>query len=131
VKRVNDADLFDRIIQRTRSNADYLGWLFGRYAEIENKNDAEIADLLGVSIQDLYRLHLCLRPRPAFFIQDIRHIAESFGVQPSLLSKLIRHVESLEEMKEEADSEIVCEAGLMVAARARKPKAKKTGKRRK
>jgi hypothetical protein len=131
MKRVNDAALFDRMIQRVRSNADYLGWIFGRYAQIETKDEAEIAELLGVPIEALHRLYLCLRPRQTSFIRDVRHIAENFDIESAVLSKVIRHVESMEEMKEEAGSDIANQAGLMVAARARKPKAKQTGKRKK
>ena len=131
MKRVNDDALFKRMIERVRGNADYLGWIFGRYAEIENKNDSEIARLLGLSIQDLHRLHLCLRPRPAYFIQDVRHIAQSFAIEAAVLSRLVRHVESLEEMKDAADTDVASDAGLMVAARARKPKAKKSTQKRK
>ena len=130
MKRLNDAALLERMIRRASGHTEYLGWIFARYAEIEKKHDKEIAELLGLPIHDLYRLYLCLRPRREFFLQDVRHIAQSFAIDAADLSKLVRHVEALDQMKEQSETDGSSDAGLLLAARARKSKAKVSKRRR-
>jgi hypothetical protein len=118
----NKAALLARAANRARMSHEYLGWCLSRYAQAEEKSNQDLADYLGVSMSDFYRLFLCLRPRRESFSSDVQQIANKFGLESGGLAKLIRHVESLEGMKDERVVTTSSEAGLLIAARARTKK---------
>lgn len=128
----NQSALIARAAGRASARPGYLGWMFARYAEAEQKTDQEIADILGISPLDYHRLRLCLRPRAQFFIEDIQQISSRFGVDTGELARVIRHVEAVEGMKAGPAESFASEAGLLMAARARgrRRPSKKKGKKR-
>lgn len=128
----NESALIARAAGRASERPGYLGWLFARYAEAEQKTDQEIADMLGLSPVDYHRLRLCLRPRSQFFIEDVQQIAARFGVVTGELATVIRHVEAVEGMKTGQAESFDSEAGLLMAARARRKRgpSQKKGKKR-
>jgi hypothetical protein len=118
----NKSGLLARAANRARVHHEYLGWFLGRYAEAEEQTDQDLADYLGASMSDFYRLFLCLRPRRGSFSSDVQQIANKFGLDAGDLARVVRYVEALEGMKDERVVDIPGEAGLLMAARARKNK---------
>jgi hypothetical protein len=119
----NQLPLLARAAGRAATRPEYLGWILARYAEVEAKSDEQVAEMLGASVQDLYRLRLCLRPRLESFAADVQQIAGKFELDAGDLARVIRHVEALEGMKEDREDGAASQVGLMMAARARRKKS--------
>lgn len=125
---MNDWDqtgLLARAASRASERPDYLGWVFGRYAETEGATEQDFCTKLGVSALDLQRLRLCLRPRQQSFAADVEQIAAKFELDSGELAGIVRHVEAMEAMKQESGERELEDVGLMLAARARR-KGKKS-----
>jgi hypothetical protein len=112
--------LLDYAAQSAKARTDYLGWVLARYMERERISEAELATRLGSTSHDLPRLALCLRPRTEHFADDIRQISTKFHIDATALAGIVRLVESLETIAATNSSMLSAEAGLLMAARARK-----------
>jgi hypothetical protein len=112
--------LLDYAAQRAKARPDYLGWVLARYIERERISEAELAIRLGSTPHDLPRLALCLRPRAEHFVDDIRQISTKFHIDATALAGIVRLVESLETLAATNSAMLSAEAGLLMAARARK-----------
>jgi hypothetical protein len=123
--------VFALVAGRTRTRPEYLGWFLARYGEAEKKTDRDLARLLGVSTHDFHRLQLCLSPRHQLFSADVKQIADHFGIDPTGLAKVIRHVGALEAMKGDRVANRDSDVGLLMAARARNNRDKVSKKRKK
>ena len=114
----------ERLLQyaahRAKARPDYLGWILTRYIEREHISEAELATRLGIISHDLLRLALCLRPRTEHFAHDIRQISAKFHIDATALAGIVRLVESLETLAATNAAMLSAEAGLLMAARARK-----------
>jgi hypothetical protein len=119
------AAILMRAARRASARTEYLGWLLARYRQIENCSEPELAKRLGVSTADFPRMALCLRPRSKHFAADVSEIAEKFGLDNSELAAVVRLVEAAEAIQALPPS--ARDAGLLMAARARKPNRKKGG----
>ena len=106
--------------RRAGHHPAYVGWMLRRYQEIENRSDDDLARQLTVSLLDLRRLSLCLRPRPDRFAEDLERIGEKFSANLAALAGVIRLVESVEAMGAARTDTLSPEAGLLMAARTRK-----------
>jgi hypothetical protein len=112
--------LLDYAAQRTKARPDYLGWVLTRYIEREHVSEAGLATRLGITPHDLPRLALCLRPRAEHFADDIRQISTWFHLDATALAGIVRLVESIETLAATHPTMLSAEAGLLMAARARK-----------
>jgi hypothetical protein len=110
---------------RARTHPAYLAWVLGRYLELENVSEDTLAQSLGVSILDLCRLGLCLRPRTDHLADDITQISTRFNADLGALAGIVRLVESVEVIATERTATIAPETGLLMAARTRKKKQKR------
>jgi hypothetical protein len=112
--------LLDYAAQHAKARPDYLGWVLARYVEWERISEAELATRLGSTFYDLSRLALCLRPRAEHFADDIRQISTKFHIDATALAGIVRLVESFETLAATNPATLSAEAGLLMAARARK-----------
>jgi hypothetical protein len=112
--------LLEYAAQRAESRPEYLGWILTRYIEQEHISEAELATRLGIISQDLLRLALCLRPRTEHFAADLRQISTKFHIDATALAGIVRLVESIETLAASNPGTLAAEAGLLMAARARK-----------
>jgi hypothetical protein len=112
--------LLEYAAHRAKSRPEYLGWILTRYIEQEHISEAELATRLGIISQDFLRLALCLRPRAEHFADDIRQISTKFHIDATALAGIVRLVESLETLAATNPARLSAEAGLLMAARARK-----------
>jgi hypothetical protein len=112
--------LLEYAAQRAKARPEYLGWILTRYIEREHISEAELATRLGSTHHDLPRLALCLRPRAEHFADDIRQISTKFHIDATALAGIIRLVESLETLAATTPDTLAADAGLLMAARARK-----------
>jgi hypothetical protein len=110
---------------RARAHPAYLAWVLGRYIELENVSEDTLAQSLRVSIFDLPRLGLCLRPRTDHLTDDIRQISTRFNADPMALARIVRLVESIGALATTKTRTVFPESGLLMAARTRKKKQKR------
>jgi hypothetical protein len=109
------------VAQRASARPEYLGWILTRYATQERLTEEALAQRLGLEGRDLPRLALCLRPRAAHFAIDVRQISAKFNIDPVTLAAIVRLVESTEALAAGDAGGALADAGLLMAARARKP----------
>jgi len=114
--------LLERVAIRAATRPEYLGWVLARYAAAEDTTDAMIAKMLNVPEEDLRRVRLCLRPRSQSFADDVGQLARKFGLDAATLATMVRHVDALEGMKDFDAAAPASDAGVLMAARARKQK---------
>jgi hypothetical protein len=112
--------LLEYAAHRAKSRPDYLGWILTRYIEREHISEAELATRLAITPHDLPRLALCLRPRAEHFVDDIRQISTKFHIDATALAGIVRLVESIETLAASNPGTLAADAGLLMAARARK-----------
>jgi hypothetical protein len=129
MRLLSKSALLARAGARASTRSEYLGWVFARYSDIEQKTEQELADLLGASANDLRRLRLCLRPRSKSFAVDVQQIAGKFELDARNLAIVIRHVEALEGMQNDRSAREGSEIGVLMAARARRTKSRSPGRR--
>ena len=70
--------------------------VLARYADLNNLDDAGLRAELGCDAPTLTRLRLCLRPDadPAAFTLDVQRIAESLGLNATVLAQIVREVDA-------------------------------------
>jgi hypothetical protein len=116
----HDERLVAYTAQRARARPEYLAWVLARYAELEHVAEGELAQRLGIAAHDLPLLALCLRPRAEHFAADVRQISTKFGINPAALATVVNLVDSVEVLAARHVGETSTDAGLLMAARARK-----------
>jgi hypothetical protein len=115
-----DERVFAHAADRAQAHPQYLGWILGRYRELEKRSEHDLMKVLGVSSWDLLRLYLCLRPRADHFSEDITQISAKFSVDAAALGNIVRLVESVEVIGSTQTAVPSPEAGFLMAARTRK-----------
>jgi hypothetical protein len=106
--------------QRAKTRPEYLAWVLARYVELEHISEGELAQHLGIAAHDLPHLALCLRPRIDHFADDVRQISTKFSINPAVLATVVHLVDSVELLAVRNAGEASADAGLLMAARARK-----------
>jgi hypothetical protein len=106
--------------QRAKARPEYLACVLARYVELERISEEELAQHLGITAGDLLHLALCLRPRVDHFAADVRQISTKFGINPAALATVVHLVDSVEVLAARDAGDASTDAGLLMAARARK-----------
>lgn len=123
-----DSNNLQRLARLTPENRAMMGWVLMRYAELEGVREADLLERLEADKEGFLRLHLCKRPRGERFVQDVQAIAGHVGVSAGALAMVLRRVEVIETMAGGASAEAPSVSrGMLMAARARKPKGKEGG----
>lgn len=103
------------LAERVERDQFFLAWALRLYADSEGVGDPELASFLGVQAGVLPALRLCRRPLSAssVFREEVRAIAERFGLRLEALAEVLRRAEALESLGDAARE------GLLMAARDR------------
>ncbi|NVI97098.1 hypothetical protein HV824_03035 [Myxococcus sp. AM009] len=97
-----------------------LGYTFERYREIEGITTTDLANQLGCSRAELQWMSLCRRPLGASFAKQTIEVAHRFAVDPRALVHVLRHVEVITALAQDADGVTAPGAShIQVAARDR------------
>lgn len=115
----------EQLARRVANDGWFLAAALSRYAASENLDDTGLAAQLGCPITQLTPLRLCRMPRAeaAPFQQDVRQIAERFGVRIEVLSEIVRRGVALIHLQDEGAHTNPDAAGLLLAARDRSASA--------
>lgn len=108
-------ELFRIAAERASQRPAFLGWVLAHYVSRSHATPQSLAAELGVSEKQMNNLALCLRPRPERFAQDIDAIATKFSVDRLALARIVRHVEAVARLVQDAESG----SGMLLAARRR------------
>ncbi len=127
MKHDTTAHLLVRAAERAKTRPSYLAWVLARYMEMEKVSEEALSKTLNLPIHQLPRLGLCLRPRQTYFTADIKQLSLRHRVDANALAKVVRLVDSILAMTTaRTDSG---EAGILMAARARREKRQKQDKK--
>lgn len=128
--RTQETKILAHAAGRAKSHPRYFGSILATYMAIEKTSERSLARFLGISVFDLSRLGLCLRPRPDRFASDIEQIAVKFSVQSTVLTNVVRLVEAVRALAPSTSHVASADAGVLLAARSRKKKQNSKGRRR-
>jgi hypothetical protein len=118
--RANRGSLLRRAAERAAGREFFLASALLPYAEVEQLDDAALAERLGCEQGDLPKLLLCRRPRREApnFRADVERIAEAFGLEPGRLAEVVRAADALRALREGGAAQA---GGWLAAARDREP----------
>jgi hypothetical protein len=109
-----DTRLSQMMASKLAVSPKFMAWVFDRYKQIENIDDAGIQRLLGIEPVGYFHLAICGRPRSDLFGLDIEILAERFNIQQEPLIALIRRVDAISTFREYVE----IEGRFVAAARA-------------
>ncbi|MDQ3929709.1 MAG: hypothetical protein M3328_11265 [Chloroflexota bacterium] len=91
-----DDELLSLAASRAANRAHLFASVLARYAGFNNLDDENMRAELGCDARTLTRLRLCLRPDPdpAAFTLDVQRIAESLGLNATVLARIVREVDA-------------------------------------
>jgi hypothetical protein len=86
------ADPLERFARRAEAEPFFLAPLLAAYAHSEGLDDPGLAAALGCPVGELIMLRLCRAPRTDSreFWEDIRRVAEHFGIEPQRLAAVVK-----------------------------------------
>jgi hypothetical protein len=90
------AELLCRAARAAERRPAFLASVFAAYRKAERLDEQGLARILGIPLEQVCALALCLRPRPSSFGDDVQRMAERFHVEPHTLAGIIRQVEAIE-----------------------------------
>ena len=102
----------DRAAQRP----PFLGWVLSQYVSSQGMSQTALTAELRCGETAVWRLALCLKPRPNRFAEDVAMIASKVVVDAAALARIIRHVQAIDVMSGRG----VAERGALMAARSRR-----------
>jgi hypothetical protein len=107
----------NRLARRFEADPRFLACFLAEYAQSEGLVEGELARELGCTGEALTGIRLCRAPRSdaAGFREDVRQVAEQFGLDAVRLAEIIRQGEAFRLLRAGA----VGAAGFLMAARDR------------
>jgi hypothetical protein len=87
------ADSLESLARRAEGEPFFLASVLAAYARSEGlPDDAGLAAALGCRVGDLSMVRLCRAPRtePDAFWEDVRRVAERFGMDPERLAAAVK-----------------------------------------
>jgi hypothetical protein len=107
----------NRLARRVEADPRFLASFLAEYAQSEGLDESELARVLGCTREALTGIRLCRAPRSdaAGFREDVRQVAEQFGLDAVRLAEIIRQGEAFRLLRAGA----VGAAGFLMAARGR------------
>ena len=115
---VSRPEHLERAAQRASLRPSFLAWVFARFRQIEQINEAELAALLGLGESIPPRLALMGVPTPdlPLFVHQVREMATAVGASSEQLARVIRRVWAIDCLSAMPNSD---GRGLLAAARDR------------
>jgi hypothetical protein len=80
----------DRLLARIRTDTFFLAYSLHRYAQRRGFDDDALAGALGIDARTLTGLWLCRAPVVVTWQADVEAIAAWSGVDPALLTEIVR-----------------------------------------
>lgn len=87
---------------RSTEHSWTLGVVFEQYCRLENIPRAELATLLGCSLDSLAWLSLCRRPAADRFADDVSRLSERYSIDPSKLALVVRRIDVVGALRPQA-----------------------------
>lgn len=116
-------DWLETAAERGARVPELLGSMFAWYRDLEDLSVQALAEQLGCTEATLHWMSLCRRPRSEAFAADVLRIAERFGVDPSGIFQVLRHIEVTEALITQSNSPVEPSArALQLAARDQEKK---------
>ena len=106
-------DQLARFAARLAREAAFVGSVLTRYAESEKITPTVLAARLNLPLERFHQLHLCFRPRPDRFAEDVDVVAGEVGLDPAVLAAIVCRVEAIDAMT----GSVTPAAGALLAAR--------------
>jgi transcriptional regulator with XRE-family HTH domain len=113
---MSNPDWLARAAQRSREETWMLGHAFERYRELEGCSQDELARQLGCTRDALRWLSLCRRPEGERFAEHVTAIASRFGLEVGPLVQVLRRVEVLGRLPDQAAADAAQEPSRTLMA---------------
>ena len=96
--------LWKRVLRQTGRDPSRVGYWLRRQRRAEGLGPAGLARVLGIDVEKLVLLSLCLTPRDDHFREDLGVVCRRTGADPAALALLLRQQQALERWAERAPS---------------------------
>ena len=111
--------LAERVIERAKVHQSFLGYVLTLYQQSRGQSEADLANWLGCTPEQLGRLSLCRRPAgtDATFKNDVEALAQFAGVDAGRLVQVLRAAESIVALRDTSATGGIGLPPLRLAAR--------------
>ena len=84
------AGLHAAVFRNTAKDPAWVGYWLARHQQTEDLEEEQLADKLGVPMDDLVLLCLCRTPRADHFGEDLKVICQHTGASEAVLAQILR-----------------------------------------
>ncbi len=88
------------VFRNTAQDSTWMGFWLARHREHESLDDQQLAQQLGITVDNLVLLHLCRTPRQDQFQEDVAVICRRTGATEGELLNLLRQEQNLYQLKQ-------------------------------
>jgi hypothetical protein len=100
MKPEDKASLLAAVFRQTGADPIWLGYWLARHGQAERLRPDQLAQLMGVSVDNLALLCLCRTPRADHFREDLRIVCERTGTREDVLAQVLRQEQTLHQWTE-------------------------------
>jgi hypothetical protein len=94
------ASLQAAVVRNTGADPAWMGFWLARHREHERLDELQLAQKLGISMDNVLLLHLCRTPRSERFREDVEAICRRTGAPERELLDLLRQEQNLYQLKQ-------------------------------
>jgi len=114
------ASLHAAVFRNSARDESWVGYWLARHQQSENLDEHQLADRLGLTVENLALLCLCRTPRDEHFREDLAVICTRTGASETALAQLLRQEQTLQRWKTAGSSPA---SGWLMAASDRPTEA--------
>lgn len=94
------ASLHAAVFRNTAKDPAWLGYWMARHQQTEDLDEQQVADKLGIAMDNLVLLCMCRTPRSDHFREDLQVVCQHTGAREVVLANILRQEQNLHHWKE-------------------------------
>lgn len=95
MKPEDRASLHAAVFRNTAQDAAWIGHWLARHQQTENLDEEQLAQKLGIAVDNLVLLCLCRSPRSDHFQEDLRVVCKRTGASEKVLAQVLKQEQTL------------------------------------
>ena len=95
MKPEDRASLQAAVFRNTAQDPAWIGHWLARHQQTENLDEDQLAQKLGVAVDNLVLLCLCRSPRSDHFLEDLRVVCKRTGASEKVLAQVLKQEQAL------------------------------------
>ena len=95
MKAEDRASLHAAVFRNTAQDPAWIGHWLARHQQTENLDEEQLAQKLGIAVDNLVLLCLCRSPRSDHFQEDLRVVCKRTGASEKVLAQVLKQEQTL------------------------------------